>query len=214
MIKVIRKFIMCFGVVSLLLSILLILPQVEGKVLFSERNHDLLAINDRSKGMAGKRFLMNLLQKFNTFLGSRTDNTELTFIFMVLFWMLLFSFGVAAMLPLFFIAAAPLVIYALIYTIFMMIYSFGIFAPIVIVLYVLHTIFPNSELVNLTVNITVSILLLPIILGGAIFIPLILPLVGVMMLMIGWLVLSFQIAYTLWFGPSSLLNQNFKFLKD
>ncbi len=209
MIKVIRKFIICFGIVSLLLSILLILPQVEGKVLFPEKNHALLAINDRSNGVVGKGLLVNLLQKFNTFLESKADNPEQTFIFMMLFWMLLFSFGVAAMLPLFFIAAAPLVIYALIYAAFMTVYSFGIFAPIVIVLYVLHTIFPNSELVNLTVNITLSILLLPIILGGAIFIPLALPLVGVMMLMVGWLVLSFQIVYTLWFGPSSLLNQNF-----
>jgi len=156
-----------------------------------------------------KGLVSEFIAEIQYFLESRADNPEPTFIFMMLFWMLLFSFGVAAMLPLFFIAAAPLVIYALIYAAFMTVYSFGIFAPIVIVLYVLHTIFPNSELVNLTVNITLSILLLPIILGGAIFIPLALPLVGVMMLMVGWLVLSFQIVYTLWFGPSSLLNQNF-----
>jgi len=185
----------CLVFVTILTSMIMV-PWSEGKTLFYE-NQDGYSL---SKPLSE---------------NSNNDIMSLLYpLLMIIFWLLLFTGGTVAMMPLFMLSIVPLITYLFLYTFSIAAYMLLVCPPIALVLYILHTLFPNSMLINATVNITLHLLLFPIIAGGAFCIPLSFPAIGMSFLMVGWLVLSLKISIAIFGGSSAeILKDRFPFMK-
>ena len=173
-----RKIILWF-VIGVCLSSVTLLPVTEGRII------DIRKINERNAN----------LQSFEEIA------TPFHPLLMIILWIFLITCGMAVIAPFFFLSSIPLTGYLLFFTFSMAFYMLFICPPIVFMLYILDTLFPGSTIVDIILNITFHLLLLPIMAGGALLIPFSFPVIGVAMVMVGWFILSLKISIAI-FGPS------------
>jgi hypothetical protein len=113
---------------------------------------------------------------------------------------LLLMVGYVVLLPLMILFTIPLLAYGVIYTIGVLAYFFLILAPIMLILQTLDSIFPDSSIIDIILNITSQIIMLPVMLAGALLFLLSLPIIGLAILLAEWTVISFKIAFNIWYA--------------
>ena len=184
----------CCGMIVILFMAITLVPWANGERILSQNHEKILPMDSGRVDMELKGPLQ-----------------PLCLILIGLFALLLMA-GYVVLLPLMILFTIPLLAYGVIYAIGVLAYFFLILAPIMLILQTLNSIFPDSSIIDIILNITSQIIMLPVMLAGAFLLLLSLPMVGLALLLAEWTVISFKIAfniwYAIWFGsPLSKLSQ-------
>ncbi len=168
-----KRTVKCFIVITIFFIAITFVPWVNGERLFS-KNHKNISSLDSGK-------------------------SQLLFIFLLLIWLALFLLVAGVLIYPMLLSILPVVAYGIIYAIGTIAYLFLICAPIMFLLQTLDTLFPDSSIIDILLNITSKLLIIPVAAGGAFLILLCMPPVLFAAIIGLWFAVSLQLAINIWY---------------
>jgi len=172
----------CCGMIVILFMAITLVPWANGERILSQNHEKILPMDSGREDMELK------------------GPSQLLCLILIGLFALLLMAGYVVLLPLMILFTIPLLAYGVIYTIGVLAYFFLILTPIMLILQTLDSIFPDSSIIDIILNITSQIIMLPVMLAGALLFLLSLPIIGLAILLAEWTVISFKIAFNIWYA--------------